>query len=272
MSLVPKEWGDATMDVHISDYQDTDIRKFHSRFNNTLYLVTADGRVWNTNTEVWVTQTIRPTDIRVDLGRPYQLHRLLAVLFVPNPDRRKWAVPIDGSRFNCVSSNFIWSSYQSYVLGKQHGKLTITDEVTHSGHRYKVRALCECGISIDVRLKSLVNGDTTSCGCYARKVATLHGMSTHPLYIVLKGMLHRCNSEGHKSYMDYGGRGITVCPKWTLTNPMVFISWAESNGYKKGLEIDRIDNDGNYEPSNCRWVTHQVNMNNTRNTIINKRS
>ena len=79
-------------------------------------------------------------------------------------------------------------------------------------------------------------------------------------------MLHRCNDPKRKKYKDYGGRGISVCPEWN--DPNVFIDWAEQNGYEPGLQLDRIDNNGNYSPDNCRWLTPKENSRNRRNTVF----
>lgn len=83
------------------------------------------------------------------------------------------------------------------------------------------------------------------------------------LYRVFNAMIERCNKPSAKNYHNYGGRGIKVCNDW-MGNYQAFCDWALANGYKEGLQIDRIDNNGNYEPSNCRWVTPKQNSNNTR--------
>ena len=83
------------------------------------------------------------------------------------------------------------------------------------------------------------------------------------LYRVFNAMIERCSKSSAKNYHNYGGRGIKVCNEW-IGNYQAFCDWALANGYKKGLQIDRIDNNGNYEPSNCRWVTQKQNCNNTR--------
>lgn len=88
----------------------------------------------------------------------------------------------------------------------------------------------------------------------------------HPLTSVYRSMRDRCYNQNRPNFKYYGGRGITVCDEW-LENPDVFFLWAEANGWKKGLEIDRIDNDGPYAPENCRWVTHKANMSNTRSVV-----
>lgn len=82
------------------------------------------------------------------------------------------------------------------------------------------------------------------------------------LYKVWKGIARRCYNKNDSRYHDYGGRGIWMCDEWK--NPLVFVEWALANGWKDGLEIDRIDNNGNYSPSNCHFVTSIVNMNNRR--------
>lgn len=92
---------------------------------------------------------------------------------------------------------------------------------------------------------------------------TQHGLRFHPLYHVWVDIRQRCTNTNHKRYYGWGGRGIKVCEEWRTFKP--FYDWAISNNWEKGLQIDRIDNDGNYEPSNCRFVTTEVNSRNKRN-------
>ena len=87
------------------------------------------------------------------------------------------------------------------------------------------------------------------------------------LYHRWKGMKRRCYNKNFKQYKDYGGRGISVCEEW-LYSFRNFYDWAMSHGFSEELEIDRIDNDGNYEPDNCRWVTHKVNANNRKRKYV----
>ena len=84
------------------------------------------------------------------------------------------------------------------------------------------------------------------------------------LYGIWNTMLHRCEDPKREKFKDYGMRGIKVCDEWH--DPNAFFDWAESNGYKDGLQLDRIDNDGNYEPENCRWATPKENSRHTRRT------
>jgi len=89
-----------------------------------------------------------------------------------------------------------------------------------------------------------------------------HGYSFHSLYRVWENIKKRCYNKNRDNYKNYGGRGITVCDEWM--NPKVFIEWCLENGWRHGLEIDRRDNDGNYCPENCRFVTHGDNVRNNR--------
>jgi hypothetical protein len=89
-----------------------------------------------------------------------------------------------------------------------------------------------------------------------------HGLYYHPLYAVWNTMKSRCRCPTNNKYDYYGGRGIALCDEWN--NPEPFIEWALANGWERGLQIDREDNNGNYEPGNCRFVTSKVNSNNRR--------
>jgi len=102
-----------------------------------------------------------------------------------------------------------------------------------------------------------------SCICKTKANAKKHGGITDKLYSVWTGIKKRCYSVGCKSYVDYGARGISVCELWKESYQN-FKEWAISNGYEEHLLIDRRDNDGNYEPSNCRWVTKNTQARNTR--------
>ena len=91
--------------------------------------------------------------------------------------------------------------------------------------------------------------------------AQIHGYAHHPLYHTWEGMKQRCCNPNFKYYDKYGGRGITICDEW-LHSPDVFIEWSLFHGYKKGLTLDRKNNDKGYSPENCRWVSRKVQQNN----------
>jgi hypothetical protein len=89
-----------------------------------------------------------------------------------------------------------------------------------------------------------------------------HRYSKHPLYPIWKEIRYRCYNPNHKDYKYYGGRDIKVCDEWM--NPKTFIEWCLKKGWRKGLEIDRRDNDGDYCPKNCRFIIHEKNIHNTK--------
>lgn len=119
---------------------------------------------------------------------------------------------------------------------------------------------CNCGNHFSVRGSHLRKGKVRSCGC--------HKVSHTKLYGVWKQMRSRCNDRQHKSYKNYGGRGIEVCKEWSSFK--VFSEWAKENGYREGLTLDRANNDDNYSPSNCRWTDRTTQIINRRINTNNK--
>lgn len=159
----------------------------------------------------------------------------------------------------------------SDFIAKKFGRLTITEVgPAKQGGRYCF-AICDCGISKDYNLNHLKRGDILSCGCLQReqvkKSNTTHGLKKHPLYGLWENIKTRCYNPNFKFFNYYGGRGIRVCSAW-LNDFQVFYEWAINNGWQKGLEIDRENNNGDYEPSNCRFVTGKVNCRNKRNNVL----
>ena len=155
----------------------------------------------------------------------------------------------------------------------RYGRLTIVKEiepytVPSTGRKYpKVLAKCDCGKEKEFRLAHLKRGDIQSCGCIHKEMLvernTTHNLTKNPLYKRWHNMRSRCFNKDHTDYHSYGGRGITICDEWK-ESVEPFITWAEVNGYKEGLEIDRIDVNGNYCPENCRFVTRSLNARNIR--------
>lgn len=144
--------------------------------------------------------------------------------------------------------------------GQKFGDWTVLHRSPNRSGQIMWHCKCVCGKERDVAAPSLRDGKSKSCGHFRVKGNPKHGKRWTKLYMVWSSMRSRCNTPTNKSYIYYGGRGIKVCPEWD--DYAVFEEWAISAGYKEGLSIDRIDNDGNYEPSNCRWATpHEQRIN-----------
>lgn len=162
--------------------------------------------------------------------------------------------------------------------GQKFGRLTVIS-LHHKKPFYRGRCVnfieyylckCDCG-NTKVVCRLNLGRSTNSCGCLKREKSIsrlkIHGKSDTRIYSIWCNMIYRCYSEKDNSYIRYGGRGITVCDEWKK-DFMSFYKWALGNGYKENLTIDRIDNNGNYEPSNCQWVTMQEQGLNRRNNRI----
>ena len=153
------------------------------------------------------------------------------------------------------------------LVGMKFGQLTVLSEAGSNKHK-KVCWLCkcECGNLTTVPGSHLKNNHTTSCGCLS-PIKYIHGgyANKERLCLIWSAMKRRCYKSSFTGYENYGGRGITVCGEW-LNDYKSFKNWALKNGYKEGLEIDRIDVNGNYEPVNCRWVFKKIQNNNKRSS------
>lgn len=128
---------------------------------------------------------------------------------------------------------------------------------------------CDCGKTKTIRTGN-IGRTVNSCGCLRSDVTSartkIHGESKARIYRVWHSMRERCEDPKNRAYENYGGRGIVVCDEWKEYLP--FRNWALSNGYMQGLTIDRKNNDGNYEPLNCRFVTPAVQSRNKRSNVI----
>lgn len=154
----------------------------------------------------------------------------------------------------------------------RYGRLTVISLGPLGPKHRLVNCVCDCGQRVSVRMDHMKSGRTTSCGCFRGEVSgsrmRTHGLNAKHARLlgILNSMRRRCEVPSCSEYRNYGGRGIAVCKEWS--DPAAFVRWSTDNGYRAGLQIDRIDNDAGYSPGNCRWVTGSENM---QNTSTNKR-
>jgi len=154
---------------------------------------------------------------------------------------------------------------------ERHGRLKvigISDK--RSGRKTYWNCLCDCGNKVTVRSDCL--GTTKSCGCLKKTKAplnlgktNLHGLTHHPVYGRWNAMINRCENPNTLAYKNYGERGIKVCDEWHDLKE--FIRWSEENGFNNKLTLERIDVNGNYEPSNCKWIPMKEQYYNKRTSV-----
>jgi hypothetical protein len=165
------------------------------------------------------------------------------------------------------------------LTGQKFGKLTVIKRgdnyITPSGKPVTMWLCnCECDNEITTAGYSLTSGKTASCGCFGKeqrlKSNTKHGLSHSRINSIYRNMKSRCYNPNTPKYHNHGGRGISVCDEWLdkeqgLIN---FYEWAMQNNYSDNLTLDRIDNNGNYNPHNCKWSTYEEQNFNRRNNRL----
>lgn len=160
------------------------------------------------------------------------------------------------------------------LTGKRFGRLTVIEPVCSTKYGWTWKCKCDCGneiVAIGSNLKKY-----KSCGCQGREQSserlTTHGKSKSRLFPIWQSIKQRCENPSNHAYDRYGGRGIMVCKEWS-NSFISFEHWAYENGYNENAErgectIDRIDVNGNYEPSNCRWITSKKQQSNKRSNVF----
>jgi hypothetical protein len=158
------------------------------------------------------------------------------------------------------------------LIGMKFGRLTVLGLSDKKSRKTYWDCICDCGNFKTARSDSLQDGSIKSCGCLKKEQdklnlnQTTHNLSKTRIYKTWQGMKKRIFNPNDTRFANYGGRGIKICDEWLDFEK--FYMWSISNGYSKNLTIDRIDNNGNYEPNNCRWVDMKTQSRNRSSNIL----
>lgn len=150
--------------------------------------------------------------------------------------------------------------FDSDILFKRFNSFIILKIEPKTSNQRQVLTVCDCGSTAVRPLYRVASGSTKACNACKKGLIKI---SKNPLYEIWRGIKARCFCTTDTGYKNYGGRGISMHEEW-VNNATAFIEYCSKNGWAKGLQVDRIDNSGNYEPGNIRFVTAQENMSNTR--------
>jgi len=166
------------------------------------------------------------------------------------------------------------------LTGKRFDRILVLRRLPTIKKRTMWLCRCDCGAEKEIQGKHLTHGKIKSCGCLCLEInkkrmrgnsfGFKHGLAEHPLTAIRKAMIHRCKSPTNRFYKNYGGRGIYVCEEWEESLE-AFVEWALNAEWKKGLSIDRKDNDGPYSPENCHWISVSENSSKKRSPELTPR-
>ena len=153
---------------------------------------------------------------------------------------------------------------ESLYIGKRYGRLILLEYAgIRKANRY-FKCRCDCGNEKVIALSSLIQKATKSCGCLHREFVFIHGLSKTRTFKTWDSMLQRCNNPKNRSFKYYGAKGITFCERWLFFENF----FADMGTRPIGTTLDRIRNDGNYEPSNCKWSTRKEQARNRRSNVL----